>query len=456
MKVSGSTSSILDDLDHPSKEKLRDDERWMLAKRIVASKSFSKSSFLTNFLLYVCDRELRGQADEITEYQIGIQAFGRPANYNPGEDNIVRNYARLLRKRLDEYFEAEGKDESIRISIPRGHYVPAFHPRAETPSSPRLKGVVETTDGDDEIVAAPTGATPASQSRTSVSRGLLILLTTVAGVAIAFGYFGTSLFRGASVTLSRHFWAEFFTPGRETLIVPADSGFGILQNLMQHPIHLGEYVTGGYASSASEVPGVDGRNWNDLRTQQYTSMVDLRVVLSLSRLPEATPKQFVIRYARDVRIEDLKHSNAILIGSSHSNPWDELFQPNLNFSLEYKNAVDDSVVVNRHPVAGESSVYKNAWAEDSHQTYTVVAFIPSLDGKGHVILLEGLNMAGTQAAADFLLNEQAMSPVLEKARRADGTFQPFELLLETSSIGANAPEARVVAERFGGRKASQP
>jgi len=94
-------------------------------------------------------------------------------------------------------------------------------------------------------------------------------------------------------------------------------------------------------------------------------------------------------------------------------------------------------------------VYKNAWAGDSPRTYTVLAFVPSLDGKGSVILLQGLNMAGTQAAADFLLNEQAMFPILQKARLSDGTIQPFELLLEASSIGANAPEARVIAERYG-------
>ena len=54
----------------------------------------------------------------------------------------------------------------------------------------------------------------------------------------------------------------------------------------------------------------------------------------------------------------------------------------------------------------------------------------------------------TQAAADFLINPEAMNSVLRKARETDGTFRPFELLLETSSIGGNAPEARVIAERY--------
>jgi hypothetical protein len=117
--------------------------------------------------------------------------------------------------------------------------------------------------------------------------------------------------------------------------------------------------------------------------------------------------------------------------------------------LEYRPEVDESEVRNLHPLARESAIYTNAWADDSHQTYAVLAFVPSLDGIGYVVLLEGLNMAGTRAAADFLLSPQAMNPVLRKAQRPDGTIQPFELLLETNSIGANAPESRVVAERYG-------
>jgi hypothetical protein len=68
---------------------------------------------------------------------------------------------------------------------------------------------------------------------------------------------------------------------------------------------------------------------------------------------------------------------------------------------------------------------------------------------GYVIVVEGLNMAGTQAAGDFLLNDRTIIPILQKAKRTDGTIGPFELLLETSSVGANAPEAKVIAERYG-------
>src|SRR5580765_5554936 len=105
------------------------DPRWQLAQRIVASKSFAKSGLFSRFLLYVCDRTLNGRTEEISEQQIGVHVFGRKPQYNPAEDNIVRNYARQLRQRLDAYFEDEGKAEELRLRIPRGTYVPLFEQR---------------------------------------------------------------------------------------------------------------------------------------------------------------------------------------------------------------------------------------------------------------------------------------------------------------------------------------
>jgi hypothetical protein len=443
-----------EDLDQPALSLLCDDPRWQLAQRIVASKCFAKSSFLTSFLLYVCDRELRGRAQEITEHQIGIQAFGRPATYNPGDDNIVRNYARLLRKRLEEYFNTEGKDEPLRVSVPRGRYVPVFYyegpiePELPEPSLLPNRGSGKTRVEDRIFLTErmPETAMPPKPRRKL--RALLLALCMLLA-ALTAAWFGISYFSHRQDTLSHQLWSQLFNHERETLIVPADSGFGILQNLTRHPVHLTDYANGDYLSKIHSVAGVDSRNLNDLSTQRYTSVVDLNIASSLSRLPELVPDRFVIRYARDLRMEDLKHSNAILLGSQHTNPWVELFQNDTNFVLVYQPEVDDSFVLNRRPLPGENAVYKNAWADDSHRTYTVLAYIPSLDGVGHVILVEGLNMAGTQAAADFLLNDRTISPILKKAMRADGTLQPFELLLETNSIGANAPEARVVAERYG-------
>ncbi len=74
---------------------------------------FARSPLLSKFLLFVVAETLEGRGNEITEHQIGVQVFDRPADYRTLEDNIVRNYARQLRKRLAEHFADQGNSEPV-------------------------------------------------------------------------------------------------------------------------------------------------------------------------------------------------------------------------------------------------------------------------------------------------------------------------------------------------------
>jgi hypothetical protein len=421
------------------------DRRWLLAQRIAASSSFARSTLLANFLLYVCDRALSGRTEEISEHQIGVHVFGRRPGYNPSEDNIVRSYARQLRQRLDHYFETEGKQEELRLSIPRGKYVPHFEPNV--PSQPPLQGGEETA----EVRPAPVHSEALPTPRFSTAVRFWRIGFAVAGlVLLACGVLAWTFSQHratASADTSHPLWAQIFDKSRQTLLVPADDGIVMIQNLTHHSVNLAEYIGRDYVSIKSP-HNIDAQNMADLDQQRYTSMADLDTVLKFSRLPEAVPERFRVRYARELRMEDLKDSNAILIGSSFSNPWVELFQKSLNFEFEYQPRPNDSVIVNRHPLQGELPVYQNDATAPSHRTYAVIALARNLNDTGWVLIIEGLTMAGTQAATDILFNREAMWPVLNKAQTQSGLIQPFELLIETRSFGSNAPQATIIASRI--------
>jgi hypothetical protein len=57
-------------------------------------------------------------------------------------------------------------------------------------------------------------------------------------------------------------------------------------------------------------------------------------------------------------------------------------------------------------------------------------------------------MAGTQAAADTLSNASIIKPILQQATLPNGKLRSFEVLVETTSIGATAPSAQLVATRL--------
>jgi len=435
-------------------EELLSRQEWQLALRIAASKGFCRSGLLQRFLVYVCEQHLMGNADEITEQRIGTQIFNRTADYNPGEDNIVRSYARLLRKRLEKYFEGEGSEEPIRLIIPRGGYVPVFYHSDDVPES-TSNLFNETLIEDTPVVRSDTAVTT-SENEHSVPKALwrpawlsISIGLIVGGLLASAGLLGTRMLQEERAQGASHdIWVELFQRNRNTLIVPADSGLGILQNLTGHLVPLEEYANGTYLADMKSPPGIGLENLNDLRHQHYTSVVSLNITAMLTQLPEYTANRSQIRYARSITTEDLKSSNAILLGSTHTNPWVSLFEDNLNFKLEYMPEVDQSFVLNERPVGAEQKRYQNGTTETDNRTYGAIDYLPSLDGTGHVLIIQGLNMAATQAAADTLFNSEQMKPVLKQASRLNGSLKSFELLVETSSIGATAPSAQVIATRF--------
>jgi len=421
--------------------------RWQLAQRIVASRSFAKSALLSRFLLYVCEREITGKIGEISEQQIGVHVFGRRSGYNPGEDNIVRNYARQLRHRLDQYFLEEGREEELRLSIPRGKYVPVYSPN-HFEERPLLVVPEYEADsvGPSETLAPATPAAvfdPPVRRRRRLVLGLGALLLVVCLAII----WKVTRRAPAPVADSSHpLWVRLFDKNHQTLIVPSDAGIVMIQNLTGHLVSLSEYINRDYLSFKSPY-NIDAQNMRDLDAQRYTNVTDLNAAMRFSHLPESTDGHLVVRYSRELHMEDLKDANVILLGSSFSNPWAELFEKNMNFQFLYQPHPNVSMIVNKRPQAGELLAYQNDATGPSHRTYAVIALVPNLNNTGWVLLAEGLTMAGTQAAVDTLFNQDAMRPLLGQFTNADGSLNPFEILIETRSFGSESPQAGVVATR---------
>lgn len=432
---------------------------WRLAQRIAASEYFSKSEFLPRFLLYICDHQLRGMTQEITEQKIGVRVFHRPADYNPGNDNIVRNYAGQLRKRLDLYFEKEGVKEDIRISIPRGGYIPIFeklHSSQQDTRTPAASIVQELhplsdepTSGNDTLSAlTPSASDPATSAPRPDWRmflwGIAACLPLFCALLL---YNRFHIASSAAASPFRPLWSEIFSRDRDTYVVPADSGVGILQNLTEQPANLADYISGKYLSDI-RARNIDNANLQDLRSQRYSSVADIQIIAKLARVPEIIPDRFVIRFPRDLRMDDLREGNAILLGAIHTDPWVSLLQQQLNFRFVCESHINHCSILNSHPAQGEKAKYENEAEESSHQTFGVVAFMPNMNRTGHILLVEGLNMASTQAGADVLLNDELMRPVIQKAMLANGSIGSFELLVQTTTLDATPLPPQIIASRY--------
>src|SRR5215471_3850173 len=93
---------------------------------VLASGIFNRAPNLELLLKYVCAEYFEGSAAQIKEYNIAVEALGRPANFDQKRDSIVRVQAHRLRKRLNEYYETDGASNAIHIHIPPGQYATHF------------------------------------------------------------------------------------------------------------------------------------------------------------------------------------------------------------------------------------------------------------------------------------------------------------------------------------------
>jgi TolB-like protein len=105
-----------------------------LLERILASAHFAHAEGLRRLLRYLVENTIHGRKDQLKEYVLGVEVFGRGSSFDPAGDAIVRVQAARLRAKLKEFYEREGQTDTVVFDIPKGSYVPVFRVRALTDS----------------------------------------------------------------------------------------------------------------------------------------------------------------------------------------------------------------------------------------------------------------------------------------------------------------------------------
>src|SRR5580658_4823229 len=182
--------------------KVLGDARWALIERIAASQHLKHSARLCDFLYYVADCAIREAPEDATEQQIGIRIFHRHPGYNSSEDSIVRTHARLLRQKLAAYFTEEGISEEFVVDIPKGHYLPVFHPRLEQ---------VHAASVELNPAPAPILAAPESRPRSTPWKWIALFLLLPISVACALFLWHPWTRALTSQSAVDKFWSPFFT-----------------------------------------------------------------------------------------------------------------------------------------------------------------------------------------------------------------------------------------------------
>jgi adenylate cyclase len=121
-------------------------------ERIVASPCFVQSERQQRFLKFIVTETLAGHTNRLKGYTIALEVFDRDASFDPAIDAIVRVEATRLRAKLREYYDHEGRTDSVRFELPKGAYAIRMDWRApktalslqEIPEAKAVAGTVAT------------------------------------------------------------------------------------------------------------------------------------------------------------------------------------------------------------------------------------------------------------------------------------------------------------------------
>src|SRR6266498_3139765 len=133
-------SSVWADLMFPDTGNALTESERIELERVLGA--LAKWPRLSHLLAYMGEKLSSGDADQLNEYNIATEVLGRSKTvFSAGEDAIARVETHRLRKRLTEFYEREGRDHPIHVTLPAGSYIPVFihKPQGlETPGPPGM------------------------------------------------------------------------------------------------------------------------------------------------------------------------------------------------------------------------------------------------------------------------------------------------------------------------------
>jgi hypothetical protein len=436
------------------------EDRQRQIQKVLHSSSFRNASMLQHLLQYLAAKVDGHGPEALKEYTIGVEAFGRPQDFDPKTDTIVRVQIHRLRQKLKEYYDSDGVHDPIWIDIPKGHYLPTFEISETAGESsgpyPRQKadadGLLADVDGAVVPAAEPAGG------------GYFVWYSIIAAAVVA-SVFAAGLWVGStrlhpgnagqrassnsqansnkSTDPVKAFWSGFLGNDPAPIIAYPDAVF-LLDNFndlfrFRHGAtdYRGTPVDPHLAQQFASNPALVARAGQLYYENSYLGFGELQAVGMLSYLFGQMGMKPVIKPSRELTVDDLKQHNVILLGSSAQNIAVAHFSTMGDFSFKNPNSMLEQwrgAIVNGNARSGEAATYRterDPGTQVLKADYGLITVQPGVVPGRYIIVLAGLDTTGTEGAVLFAtsrsgieeLNRVLATPGKPGAKNGFPTFQ---------------------------------
>jgi hypothetical protein len=319
-----------------------------------------------------------GEAQNLKEYTVGLDVFGKPSTYDPRQESVVRMHVGRLRQKLTEYYRTEGVEDPVLLDLPKGGFALTFAPRP--------------------VPVEPEVAPPAIPART-ISHREITLAALLAAALVAAGYFAVRLLRverttGTSATASAPAW----TPDLQELWSP------LLSSDRPLMVTLATGATGSAGASAT-VTGVGTANAAFLLGQF---------------LGQRKHNVFPIR-SDLLSMGEIAMGDVIFVGSTVGKPQIQAIPP-----------VDPAFILTPEgvkivkPAPGEQAFLKDEvvkgtqGGQDIEESHALISNLPGLYGNGSILYLEGNQVASVMGAVQALTDPDLAAQLVARLKAPGG------------------------------------
>lgn len=330
--------------------------------RVLASREFQSSKLCQNFLRYVVENTLNGHQDTLKERTIGVEVFGKPASYDPGEDAGVRVKAGEVRKRLRSHYMNTPDGTRVLIDLPAGTYVPEFR-----------------YAGQEEESARPLNSLLRRPLYGAI--GVLVL----ASAAVVFW-----LRPSSHATALDQFWSPLLQSRAEIFVctAPVPVYSDVRNSTGAPPTRVDDFV---------------------LIPNRFVAVSDVNSATQIADMLGRMDKPYKLRIGNDVSFRDLRSAPSVLVGFSYTQ-WHEIGE-------HFRYSID----LSRRPFGVLADNSPTTWTIKTHpddpllnEDYAIVSRVLYPGTNNFIVEITGISHYGTEVAADLVTNPALLQEALRK------------------------------------------
>jgi hypothetical protein len=420
---------------------VKDDLTQAQIERILQSETFRNSDVLRRLLRFLAEKSIAGEGEQLKEYSIGIDALGKPSDYDPRQDSVVRIQVGRLRQKLADYYRNEGKDDPVAVELPKGRFKLNFEQRTASPVA--------------QIAVATNGKT--SWRRIAAALAVITILASAWGVYTTI-QLARERQRAAALQAEwtpelTELWKAFLGTNRPLILAiasPLFVGFQGAGLYRDFTLNRWEDVQ---ASKKVEAIRKALKNPAVLPRYYYAGIGDVSAAFQLGKLLAFSQNSVSVARSSQVSWQQLADNNVIFIGPPRLNA-----EQLRGLPVEPEILLEENGIRNLHPRDGEPlrlddhypsiAARQGSSVPDSGEVYALITHSPGPLGRGDILSFSANHSPGALAAVQWFTHPDLARILAARLRKPGGELPRFyQVALDVKYKDAVPTEVSYVMHR---------